>query len=86
MTKLFYYFNHFKVRRDLEVRLLKKKAWHGEFISFTHFVSRILASGFAIVVQRKRIQLVSVRMRVRSLTLLSGLRIQHCHSCGVGHR
>ena len=33
--------NHFKVRRDLKVRLLKKKALCGEFISLTHFISRI---------------------------------------------
>ena len=32
-------------------------------------------------------QLVSMRTRVWSLTLLSGLRIRHCPmSCGVGHR
>ena len=34
--------------------------------------------------QRKQIQLVSMRMQVQSLALLSGLRIRHC--CGVGHR
>ena len=28
---------------------------------------------------RLRIQLVSTRMQVQSLTLLSGLRTQHCH-------
>ena len=27
-----------------------------------------------------------MRLQVRSLALLSGLRIRHCHSCGVGHR
>ena len=31
------------------------------------------------MVQQKRIQLVSMRMRVRSLALFSGLRIRHCH-------
>ena len=30
--------------------------------------------------------LVSMSMQVRSLASLSGLRIQHCHSCGVGLR
>ena len=28
--------------------------------------------------QRKRIQLVTMKLQVRSLSLLSGLRIQHC--------
>ena len=37
--------------------------------------------------QWKRIQVVSMRMRVRSLALLSGLRISGVAlSCGVGHR
>ena len=31
------------------------------------------------MVQQKQIQLVSMRMRVQSLALLSGLRIRHCH-------
>ena len=30
------------------------------------------------MVQRKRIRLITMRMQVRSLALLSGLRIQHC--------
>ena len=29
---------------------------------------------------------ISMRMRVLSLALLSGLRIQHSHELGVGHR
>ena len=35
--------------------------------------------GVPVVVQWKRIWLVSIRMQVRSLTLLSGLRIRRCH-------
>ena len=35
-------------------------------------------TGVPIVVQQKRIQLVSMRMQVRSLASLSGLRIQRC--------
>ena len=35
-------------------------------------------AGVPIVAQQKRIRLVSMRMRVPSLALLSGLRIQHC--------
>ena len=42
--------------------------------------------GVPIVVQWKRIQLVPMGMQVRSLTLLTGLGIQHCLSCSVGHR
>ena len=34
--------------------------------------------GVPIVAQQKRIQLVIVRLWVRSLALLSGLRIQRC--------
>ena len=35
-------------------------------------------SGAPMVVQRKQIQLVSVRKQVRSLASFSGLRMQHC--------
>ena len=35
--------------------------------------------GVPVVAQRKQIQLVSIRMWVQSLGLLSGLAIQHCH-------
>ena len=34
--------------------------------------------GVPIVTQQKQIQLVSMRMWVQSLALLSGLEIQHC--------
>ena len=36
-------------------------------------------SGVPVVAQQNRIRLGTVRLRVRSLTLLSGLRIWHCH-------
>ena len=35
--------------------------------------------------QQKQIQLGTMRLRVRSLALLSGLRIGIAVSCGVGH-
>ena len=35
--------------------------------------------GVSVVVQWKRIRLGTMRLQVRSLALLSGLRIQHCH-------
>ena len=35
--------------------------------------------GVLAVVQGKRIQLVTMRFRVRSLVSLSALRIRHCH-------
>ena len=38
------------------------------------------------MVQQKRIRPGTMRLRVRSLALLSGLRIQRCLSCGVGRR
>ena len=47
---------------------------------------RCRKGGVPIVTQRKQIQLPSMRMRVRSLASLSGLRIQHCCGCGVGLR
>ena len=44
------------------------------------------AGGVPILVQRKRIQLGTVRLQVRSLALLSGLRIWRCCGCGVGQQ
>ena len=38
------------------------------------------------MVQWKRIQLGAMRLRVDPWLPLSGLRIQHCLSCGLGHR
>ena len=40
--------------------------------------------GVPIVAQQKQIQRGTMRLWVRSLALLSGLRILCCHSCGVG--
>ena len=48
--------------------------------------SQMCIYGVLIMAQRKRIRLGTVRLRVRSLASLSGLRIQCCRSCGVGHR
>ena len=42
--------------------------------------------GVPIVVQWKRIQLGTMRWWVQSLASLSGLRIWHSVSCGVGRR
>ena len=36
-------------------------------------------AGVSIMAQRKQIQPGTMRVRVQSLALLSGLRIQHCH-------
>ena len=36
-------------------------------------------AGLPIVVKRKRIRLRTMRLQVRSLALLSGLGIWHCH-------
>ena len=35
--------------------------------------------GVPVMVQRKRIQLGTIRLRVQSLASLTGLKIQHCH-------
>ena len=43
---------------------------------------KLYIEGTPIVVQRKRIQLGIMRLRVRSLALLRGLRIQRCHELG----
>ena len=37
------------------------------------------------MVQQKRIQPGTMRLRVRSLASFRGLRIQHCHCYGSGH-
>ena len=42
--------------------------------------------GLLFVAQWKQIWLVTMRMQVGSLASLTGLRIQHCQSCGVDHR
>ena len=47
---------------------------------------RTWREGFPILVQRKQIWLVSMRIQVQSLASLSGLRIRHSVSCGVGRR
>ena len=41
-------------------------------------IKKILAKGFPVVAQWKRVQLVSMRMQVWSLASLSGLGIWHC--------
>ena len=42
--------------------------------------------GVPVVAHHRQIWLVSVRMGVQSLASLSGLKIRHCMSCGIGHR
>ena len=56
--------------------------WHHKITSHQNL------KGSSTVAQRKQIRLVSMRIWVRSLALLSGLRIQCClaMSCSVGHR
>ena len=43
-------------------------------------------SGVPVLVQGKQIRLGTMRLWVRSLALLSGLRSGIAVSCGVGHR
>ena len=40
----------------------------------------------SVAAQRKQMALASMRMQLRSLTWLTGLRIQHCGGCGVGQQ
>ena len=42
-------------------------------------LKRVVTTGVPVMVQRKQIRLATMRLWVRSLTLLSGLRIQCCH-------
>ena len=58
-----------KTRRGL---ILRKRQVHGQ-------LSETLEQGVPIAAQWKSTQLVSMRMQVQSLALLSGLRIWHCH-------
>ena len=53
-----------------ELKQLLKKKKNPELIPYL--------AGVPIMVQWKRIQLGTKRFRVRSLALLSGLRIEHC--------
>ena len=47
--------------------------------AFSYQKFKFNPTGFPVVAQQKRIWLVSVRTQIRSLALLSGLRIWHCH-------
>ena len=51
---------------------------------FIHIIK--MHSGLPIVEQWKQIQLVTMRLWVRCLASLSGLRIWCFHSCGVARR
>ena len=55
-------------------------------LCFSPAAFRIISLGVPTVAWPKRIWLVSMRMHVWSLVLLSGLRIWFAMSCGVGHR
>ena len=46
---------------------------------------KIIVSGVPTVTHWDRQRLVSPETQVRSQTQHSWLRIQHCHSCGLGH-
>ena len=60
----------------------EQRPWRG--VCGGHFQE--LSLRVLIVAQRKRIQLETMRLPVRSLVSLSGLRIWRCLSCGVGRR
>ena len=56
--------------------------------TYIHYLSNLKKChlGVLILAQRKRVRLGTVRLQVRSLAPLSGLRISVAVSCGVGHR
>ena len=47
---------------------------------------KVIMEEVPVVAQRKQIRLGTMKLRVRSLALLSGLRIWHCCGCGVGQQ
>ena len=51
-----------------------------------YYFSKNITQGVPLVAQRKQIRLASMRMQVRSVASLSGLRIWCCYSCGVGRQ
>ena len=55
-------------------------------MGFSLQASTVTVWGVPIMVQPKRIQLGTMRLQVRSLASLSGLRISVAMSCGVDHR
>ena len=56
-------------------------------IQFTHVLfKKQVKLGVPVVAQRKRVRLGTMRLRVRSLALLSGLRIRRCRELWCGSR
>ena len=53
--------------------------WPGNFCMLWSWPKKKREKGVPIAVQWKQTRLVSTRMHVQSLALLSGLRICHCH-------
>ena len=71
----------FNVQRKCKL----KQQWN-IFSCFENWQLKKISTGVPVMAQRKWIWLVSLMTQARSLALLSGLRIQCCHSCGVGRR
>ena len=69
---------------ELSLSLLHSNTATSESLSWnSHFICTIyclqnIQWGISVMAQQKRIWLAPVRMQVRSLALLSGLRIRHC--------
>ena len=57
---------------------LKKLAGPYKRRTYFNFISKKITRGVPLVAQQKRIRLGTMRLRVRSLALLSELRIQRC--------
>ena len=81
---LFYFFGHI-----LGMQKFPDQGWNPSHSSDLSLCSNNAGSltyctkrefqGVPIVVQQKQIRLVTMRLRVQFLALLSGLRIWHCH-------
>ena len=62
----------------------REQVWKGQLLSMMCIYRYIV--GVPVVAQQKHIRLAAMRLRVRSLASLSGLRIRCCLSCGVACR
>ena len=56
------------------------------YMGFCYGHYKTISGGVPVPAQRKRIQLGTMRLPVRSLASLNGLRILHCCGCGVGRQ
>ena len=63
-----------KIQHPFTIKTLTKVSTEGTYLNLIKVIY-----GVPIMAQQKQIQLGTMRMRVRSLASLRGLRIQRCH-------